>query len=169
MPCHYLNQCWPSSMTHFMPQWVNSLWFSEAQQICGSTLAQLMTCCSLMAPGHYLNQCWHISMVQWISSQDNFTRDAPPLNISYLKSHSNLAVTNELTSSKLRNHITGKWTPVAGFRNRLTHWGRDKMAAIFQTIFSNTFSWMKMYEFLLRFHWSLFLSVQLTIFHHRFR
>ena len=29
------------------------------------------------------------------------------------------------------------------------------MAAIFQT-FSNAFSWMKMYEFWLRFHWSLF-------------
>ena len=28
----------------------------------------------------------------------------------------------------------------------LSHWGRDKMAAIFQT-FSNAFSWMKMYEF----------------------
>ena len=27
-----------------------------------------------------------------------------------------------------------------------THWGRDKMAAIFQTTFSNAFSWMKMYE-----------------------
>ena len=32
--------------------------------------------------------------------------------------------------------------------------------------FSNTFTWMKMYENRLRFHWSLFLSVQLTIFHH---
>ena len=51
----------------------------------------------------------------------------------------------------------------------LTHWGRDKMAAIFQTTFSNPFSWMKMYEFRLRFHWSLFLRVQLTIFHHWFR
>ena len=28
----------------------------------------------------------------------------------------------------------------------LTHWGRDKMDAIFQTISSNAFSWMKMYE-----------------------
>ena len=27
----------------------------------------------------------------------------------------------------------------------LTHWGRDKMAAIFQMTFSNTFSWVKMY------------------------
>ena len=42
--------------------------------------------------------------------------------------------------------------------NKLTtHWGRDKMAAIFRTKFSNGFSWMKMYEFLLKFHWSLFL------------
>ena len=29
----------------------------------------------------------------------------------------------------------------------LTRWGRDKIAAIFQTTFSNEFSWMEMYEF----------------------
>ena len=52
---------------------------------------------------------------------------------------------------------------------QLTHWGRGKMAAIFQTTFSNAFSWMKMYEFRLRFHWSLFLRFELTIFHHWFR
>ena len=51
----------------------------------------------------------------------------------------------------------------------LTHRGRDKMATIFQTTFSNGFSWMKMYEFLLEFHWSLFSRVQLTIFHYCFR
>ena len=51
----------------------------------------------------------------------------------------------------------------------LTHWGRGKMAAIFQTAFSNAFSWMKMFEFRLKFHWSLFLRVQLTIFQHWFR
>ena len=48
-------------------------------------------------------------------------------------------------------------------------WGRDTMDAISQTIFSNAFSWMKMYEFRLEFHWSLFLRVQLTIFQHWFR
>ena len=53
--------------------------------------------------------------------------------------------------------------------NSLTHWGRDKMAAIFQTTSSNAFSWMKMYEFRLKFHWSLFLRVQLTIFQYWFR
>ena len=36
----------------------------------------------------------------------------------------------------------------------LTYWGRDKTAAIFQTTFSNAFSWMKMYRFPLRFQWS---------------
>ena len=46
--------------------------------------------------------------------------------------------------------------------------GRDKMATIFQTTFSNAFSWMKIYQFRLRFHWGLFLGVQLTIFQHWF-
>ena len=41
----------------------------------------------------------------------------------------------------------------------LTHWGRDKMAAIFQKTFSNAFSSMKMNKFRLRFHWSLFPRV----------
>ena len=35
-------------------------------------------------------------------------------------------------------------------RYDLTHWGGDKMVAIFQTTFSNTFSWMKMYQFRLK-------------------
>ena len=48
----------------------------------------------------------------------------------------------------------------------ITHWGRDKMAAVSQTTHSNAFSWMKLLEFRLRFHWSLF---QLTIFQHWFR
>ena len=51
----------------------------------------------------------------------------------------------------------------------LTHWGRDKMAAVSQTTLSNAFSWMKMFEFWLKFHWSLFLKVQLTIIQHWFR
>ena len=51
----------------------------------------------------------------------------------------------------------------------LTHWGRDKIDAISQTTFWSTFSWMKMFEFRLKFHWNLFLRVQLTIFQHWFR
>ena len=51
----------------------------------------------------------------------------------------------------------------------LTHWGRDKMAAISQTTLSNAFSWMRMLEFWLKFHWSKCLGVHLTIFQHWFR
>ena len=44
-----------------------------------------------------------------------------------------------------------------------------KWPPIFQTRFSNAFSWMKIYEFWLRFHRILFLRVQLTISQHWFR
>ena len=37
---------------------------------------------------------------------------------------------------------------------------------IFQTTFSNTFSWMEIYEFRWQFWWSLFLRVQLAIVQH---
>ena len=50
----------------------------------------------------------------------------------------------------------------------LTHWGRDKMAAISQTTHTNAFSWIKMLEIWLIFHWSLFLMVKSTILHHWF-
>ena len=43
------------------------------------------------------------------------------------------------------------------------------MDAISQTTFWSAFSWMKMFEFRLKFHWILFLRVQLTIFQHWFR
>ena len=65
---------------------------------------------------------------------------------------------------------TGVWLSpirsqaIAGFL--LTHWGRGKMTMIFQTKFSNAFSWMKVYKFRLRFDWSLFPRVQFIIFQH---
>ena len=51
----------------------------------------------------------------------------------------------------------------------LTHWSRDKMNAISQTTLTNTFSWMNMLEFRLKFHWSLLLRDLLIIFLHWFR
>ena len=51
----------------------------------------------------------------------------------------------------------------------LMHWGQDKMVSILQTTFSNAFSWMKMLELRLKFHWSLFSMVQLIISQHWFR
>ena len=45
----------------------------------------------------------------------------------------------------------------------LTHWGRDKMNAISQTTFSSAFSWMKIFEFRLKFHWSFFPKGSINI------
>ena len=62
-------------------------------------------------------------------------------------------------------HDTMRETLISGrakWIQQLTHWVWDKMAAIFQTTLSNAFSWMKMYEFWLRFHLSLFLRVQVA-------
>ena len=44
-----------------------------------------------------------------------------------------------------------------------------QMDAISQTTFSNAFSWMKMHEIRLRYHRSLYLRFELTIFQHWFR
>ena len=62
-----------------------------------------------------------------------------------------------------------QWLIYQGYNDALTHWGRDKMAAILQTTFSNAVSWMKVYEFRLIFHWGLFLRFKLTIFQYWFR
>ena len=51
----------------------------------------------------------------------------------------------------------------------LTHSNRDEIDNISQTTFSNVFSSMKMFELRLKFHWSLFLRVQLPIFQHWLR
>ena len=53
--------------------------------------------------------------------------------------------------------------------SHLTHWGRNKIDAILQTTFWNAFFLMKMFEFRIRFHWSLFLRVQSTVIQYWFR
>ena len=64
-----------------------------------------------------------------------------------------------------RVNVVGLWCFLCFIMDKLvTHCGRDKMDAISQTTFSNAFSWMKIFEFLFKFHWSLFLRVQLTAF-----
>ena len=70
---------------------------------------------------------------------------------------------------ELSHHWACWWSCTRRSAGILTHWGRNKMAVVFQTTFSNAFCWMKMYEFRLTFHWILFPRVQLTIFQHWFR
>ena len=55
------------------------------------------------------------------------------------------------------------------FLESLTHLPLDKMADISQTIFSDALSWMEFFVFWLKFHWSLFLRVQLKTNQHWFR
>ena len=62
-----------------------------------------------------------------------------------------------------RQHVIGL------LRHQRAHWGPDKINTISQTTFSNAFYWIKIYEFRLRFHWSLLLRFKLTIFQHWFK
>ena len=67
--------------------------------------------------------------------------------------------------TKMHLKMSGKWRPFCLGLNvlRLTHWGRGKMVAIFQT-FSIALSSKKKFEFRVEFHWNLFLGFQLTIY-----
>ena len=61
-----------------------------------------------------------------------------------------------------------KWRPYCLGLNVLTHWGRDKIAAIFQTTFWNGFSGMKMYEFrqrcVVRYsHYTSLISINISL------
>ena len=130
------------------------------------------------APSHYLNQCWDV--VNWTlrnKLQWNFHRN------SYLFIQENAFenVVWKMTAIFSRPQcVNSLWPsnatwccrsgPITCMRiESLTHWGRGEMDVISQTIFSSAFSWMKMFEFRLKFHQSLFLRVQFIIFQHWFR
>ena len=53
-----------------------------------------------------------------------------------------------------RPQYTCRLVPSEHWITPLTDWGSDKMAA-----FSNAFSWMKTFEFWMKFHWNMFLRV----------
>ena len=105
----------------------------STQPLCAtilSTLARLKTTTSQQLKGcMYWDVKSTTNVVRWISI---FTADAVCYDIV---------------------HMTG----VMDLHNYLTHWGRDKMAAISQTTFSNAFSSMKMFEFRLQFQWLKFV------------
>ena len=58
---------------------------------------------------------------------------------------------------------------VGYFGHDITYWGKDKMAAILETTFSNSFFCVKIFVFCFKFHLKLFLNVQLTISRHLFK
>ena len=80
----------------------------------------------------------------------------------WIKMHLSLKKTYFIMSS-------AKCLPFRPILKELTYLSLEKMAVILQTIFSNAFYRMKKFEFWLKFHWSSFLRVQLTITPHWFR
>ena len=71
-----------------------------------------------------------------------------------------------IAGSPRPSHNIWHWMRAKEIKTRLTHLPLDKMAAISQAIFSDAFSWMKIFIFWSKFHWNLFLRVQLTITQH---
>ena len=65
-------------------------------------------------------------------------------------------------------YIKGNYIQYIYGSGSLTRWGWDKMAAIWQTTFSNAFSWMKFSVFLFEFIWNIFPGIQLSICQHWF-
>ena len=107
-----------------------------------STLVQMMAWCR-QAASHHLNQM-STNLCLW-----HFM--TPP-------GHNKLMINREwlkfyrLTPSHYLNTLRSR-----------------QIDAISQTTLWNAFSWMKMFEFRLKCHWSLFPRVQLTIFQHWFK
>ena len=87
-----------------------------------------------------------------------------------LHKHANtILITNEFIKFVHHQWPHGLFYKRYTLNQYLTHRGRDKMAAISQTTLSSAFSWMEMFEFRLKFQWSLFIRVESTIFQHWFR
>ena len=153
--------------------------------------SQWLVACS--APSHYLEQCllivnWTLGKErQWNSNGNTklFIHENAFENGGHLSRGGELMLWSisdcqrhmkEITSTLVVSTsptdglaLLGAQASVGTVMTKLTHWGWDKMAVIFQTTFSNRFSWMKMLKFWLKIHWSLFLRVHLTIIQHWFR
>ena len=131
-----------------------------------SALIQAMAPC-LTAPSHYLDNA-KILLIgplgtyfsEILNEIDKYAFKKMHLNLSSAKWQTSCLGLNVLNCHNIIIAI-GLLMNVL-----LTYWGRDKMDTISQITFSNAFSWMKMFEYRLRLHWSLYLRVQLTISQH---
>ena len=124
----------------------------------------------LYAPGQLNTENWSMRFIGSVSHFMSCCRHScpdpigqpvdPPGVLPLIGNSPNSLRLEELGLARMPRRKDG--TVVCSLLN-FTHWGQDKKT------FSNEFSWMKMYEFCLRFHWSLFLRFELTIFQHWFR
>ena len=105
---------------------------------------------------------WFIA--NWASSLDTWDKSSVNIESKYKNIFQNVCK----MAGILFRHECVNGTEKKAYLITITHWGLDKMAVISQTTFWNTFSWMKLLKFSLKFHGSLFLMVKWTIFRHWF-
>ena len=143
------NSFWEHKMNTFVPQ-IHGTYFVECQAPlcqCKGESSSLIRICELR---YYDNR-----QISNMSRSASFIKDLMVINKSQ-------EIPDGL--SRILKKLLLSWSD-----DELTHWGQDKMDAISQTTSSSAFSWMKMFEFRLKFQWSLFPRAQLTIFDHWFR
>ena len=125
--------------------WFNSLSMWPSDAVWGhryeSTLARVMACC-LTAPSHYLSQCW-LSMRSSGIHLRVILQEMPKMSI--------LDMSLKITTLRIQPNISAD--------NEWTHWGWDKIATIMQTTFLDSFSWVKIIVFCIKFHCNLFTDV----------
>ena len=92
------------------------------------------------------------SMGSLLHATSVFTKSMRRINVLWWDVYTRVCCKYDMFRNIL--YTTGKT------RCALTYWGRDQIDAISQTTFWSAFSWMKMFEFQLKFHWSLFLRFQ---------
>ena len=154
---HYLSQCWPRSMSPngvARPQWVSSL----ASGICGSNFNSVISMHMLQI--NFMSVPYETAH-RWMP-QDTFDDKS---SLVQVMAWCHQASRHYVSQCWLRfmlpyGIIRPQWVNTLRLRQNGRH---------FAAKFSNAFSWMKTYWFWLRFRWSLFQRVQLTIFQHWFR
>ena len=117
-----------------------------------STLVQVMAWCRQVT-SHNLNRCWPRSLPPYGVTRPPWVK---PWHAEFIaRKNNDIFHFLSFLNTKIAQ---AAWTNLSCIVHTwLTHQGRNIIAAISQTTFSNAFSWMKMHEFCLRFHWNLFL------------
>ena len=116
----------------------------------------------------------HVFLVHFgrIKQYFNRTNSIPNENFSLHRSGFVIRMTALVVTADIEACLQRlQWRPgkSSWWSLRLTHWGRDKMTAKCLTTISNSFPWMKIYKYRLRFHWSLLPRIQLTLCQQWFR
>ena len=111
----------------------------------------------------YIWTCNEVSVQKqglWGDTLTNIPCKTLTLGVSLMKTNQSLMMTETL-----QNHLYYISRLYEYIHKKVTHWGRDKIPDIRQTVFWNAVSSMKM----LSWNWALSLDVQSTINQHVFR